>query len=706
MDNDSIFGHVDQQFGSRQSSVGADRYDFSGEPKVHWAARERQINEDISAGPEQTVAGFAWEFDNRYVQNIKSQLAYGDFAAAKASYDNLVQDIDLNRADLLSFSQIRGAGVMSDRLAQQSERILSGAFNQEKVTLADGTETTVGAVLSDLDRFNATKSEDLRRKNFSDGVINRFLSGDSAMQRLIRPVMEIRPGTTPGDQLQIQELANAYNEDYDRVTGLFGDGTSMFLSQVLDMHKTSGNAAATMRSLVDLAENYGTRNGVSGTRLATEITTGYNDLLMAVMKSDDQVDGRGQKQPVQITDNQRRMFDAMLIPAVNETLRALGESSSFDFYNPAFRRALAETADVLAYSSAARVDLFSECRRAGVNINKVFGEHGMRAVTGVRHPSTDFIQVAQDLRREMTTRITGGRDAATIASRLTGSSADYIGSVSRTTGTQSMCPEADNLAAETHQYLFRELMPMVATGMSIDEAASTKSVGGDLSVGLRDVIARSFHGNGKMEAARAIADVVLESFLSGREMNFEDAISRTAFDEAFAKAHPDAAKTLRNWYHGNIVNALQFGREREMVFNSYLADGLNEKQARRATAIVSENMSAALDRGDNPSRIAAGAIATGPYLKTAVSLRKDANGNVINDSNGKPMEVYGGVVMEVGDRRGPLTVNFGKGGKYTIPENTYFTDPGTWEYVQNELRVRQQRERALADYQEKKALSE
>lgn len=665
-----------------------------------WQDREQNISREIAAGPDETVAGFAWHFNDRYTRNIASLIASGDLAQAKRYYDDVVSAIEANRDHLLSISQVSDTGNVADELARRANGVLMGAFNQQEVTMSDGSKVTIGQALADGSPYMADRSEELKRLNFSDGAAQLYLANDRNIKAIMDPFLRSAQGGGGVDQMpnriQMQELAEAYAGDAERINGVFGDGTSRFLDYVRESHRTSGNAAATMRTLVDFADVYSRSTGTTGAQLASDVVNGYNDLVTAMFAGDQKPGTQGQ--PVQVTDAQRRTFDAAFLPAVREAMARTG--GSFDMHDPRLRQSMLEIMDAVAYTSSlgSGGDLFASMRGAGRGINQMFGAYVAEAMTGQVHTPDNIVTAVRTVKSQLGARLTGGRDYAMVASSLTGQSKDYLASIDKVNGTKSTCPEADGIAAEAHMFLAREMLTGLANGKLPGSAFDLLTADPSTVQGLAARIAPSFHGRGREEIAGLLARNIVSALASGLRVNVEEAIGELCFGSASQGLSPAALKTARAWYHGNVASKLQFSDQKTALLEKYRAEGYTDAQARRGVAMVSEQASREIDSGGDPMSTFARAVNVGTYL-TEVPVVDDGGKPVVDPVTKQPMTR---VVTRVGPRDKADVVS----GQDKAPAGSFVSDRVSWDALQMRLLEAQKRQEAAEDFERRRRIAQ
>lgn len=676
------------------------RYSEQMEPgRYSWRQAESDLSRDVFERPGETVAGLMWNFNQTHVDPIANFLAQGDFAAAKQNYDKALEDIRLNWEGGSKLGQMQGDGygTVTNELASRTNAVLRADFNQRKVKLPDGTETTIGYALSDNSPFLSSKSSELSDFGFGANATDLYLKNDKVIKSVMDPLLRSSHSGVPvANRLQLIELAEDYANNKERVDGAFGDGAQRFMDYIRDTHQTSGCAAHTFRTLLDFAEDYSGKTGVTGKQLASDVVGGYNDLVASTFQGDPQVGRDGVRRPAEITDDQRRMFDATLLPALKMTLEGLDDRTPVDLRDPRLKRSLLDVMDVVAYSKAQGSDILSDCRNAGYDVNAALGGFVRNALLDMEQPSDNIVEGVRRLRSDMLGRITGGRSPQRIDAQLSGRAEDYMKGVDRRTGARSLCPEADGMADTIHGYLLRELTPAMAKGQLYPDAAMADPA--KLVDGLARKLSRSFYGPGRELAAQAVAqaalfgatapngDVLSQGFMNGGQVNVEELIATLAFSPGSDANDPTIA-SLRSWYSGNVAMDLQFGERRAKLRDSLLSDGIPDAQARMIVSSASSLAAQNLSRGIDPSFVFDNAESQGVYL-TYVDAA---------DEEGRPIRR---VDFRQGNRN-KVEVSLDKKGEQSIPEGTFLSNRALWTQVQQRLEAQLKQQWSLDSYKEK-----
>lgn len=651
----------------------------SGNEAADPAAEQSDYGVSFQLTGTDTVSGFAWNGQKALVQDMKACVARGDVAAAKEIYDRISATVDANTTTLSEFVNLadpnQQAGPVAGQLAERSAYFLFGQYNQEKVVSPDGTETTIGQLLSNPAQFQQDRSAELTRAGFNEAAVDLFMKDDPAAKTIMNDL--VRSKTALPNVSALRDFANVYANNHQRITETFGEGTEQFVRDIVGQHRMSGSAVDTLDTLLEYAEAYKQRTGKGGRVLAREVFGGYRNLLAASFKGVEKFDSHGVAMPLQVTENQQRQFSAAFGPAVRETLKQLPPDVGFDLYNPQFRRAFMETQDCLAYVSAAAGDMFAESRRAGYDINHAFGQYIADAVAGKAPRGENIVTAINAMRSDLSARLTGGHDARRVATELTGRSSDYLTSMKQNTGFESDCPAADTIANDVHQCFVRTMLPYVARGSQWGKAITKPGVQQQLVRSLTDRISRSFFGTARQEVAGALASSIVSRYAAGEEVCISELVSDLAFGPPSARLSQSARRTVRSWHGGNVVDPLRFAKEKQLYKQQLMSEGYTEPQANVAVARVSEMAEQDRRAGRNSKATWDTAFATGVYWEPV--YRFDEKNAYVLDGNGQP--VVADVRQAFGDRR---KVSLLVGG-VQYPAGFFQTHPDAWNAMQKAL---------------------
>ena len=604
MENDQVF---ENDIASRYSEARA-----PVPPKQTWQEREAAVIKEIGASPDETVASFVWNFDRSYQNNLTSLIRARKFAEAKSYYDGMCKAIESNRDEIGTLSQVGDIGGPTSReLAKRAMSVFQYDFDKTEVEMTDGTKTTVGDVLRDGSPYLADKTRELYGYGFSGRTSDMYMNGSDVQKRvlggIVDPFVQVAQhgknmtgaAVVPNHQ-QMTELANDVSTNWDVLEQTFGeDGVGTLVDFVRTSHETSGNASATLRALTEFAANY-QDGSMSGSDLARRTVTGYKDLLSSTMGGE--IDAKTGRHP-EISDNQRRMFDAIALPAVKELCSRVGK---FDLSDPRLKRAMLEVADMNAYLSASGVDVMRDARGNGRNINEDFAAYVADSVTETNPAPGNIVSSLRNLRSFLDNAVLGGRDSMLVAAQLSGHSGDYIKSVDKANGRRSSSPALDAMALDVKQHLVRELAPYLSGGYRADDALAYIRDDYDrrskFMSGLAGRILGYFHGEGREQAASIMADALVNSVAAGRSISLQDIAENMLNDPSFPDDDP-TRKTLAAWYNGNVASLDLFGPHLAEIENHLKSQKISEGRARAMVARAAERMANAVNAGRSPATV-------------------------------------------------------------------------------------------------------
>ena len=172
MARDIFSGDITERYGATL------RAGLGNLPKM--SSIEDAYMESAAQGPDETVAGLALNFDEARVQNVAGLLASGDYTAAKQSYDNMRDEVKMNWDGLVRMSRLdERVGPNAAMLGKRAKAIVAGEYNQEEVTLPDGTKVTLGQAFGEGSNFLADRTDFDHLAAFGKASKELYLSGDA-----------------------------------------------------------------------------------------------------------------------------------------------------------------------------------------------------------------------------------------------------------------------------------------------------------------------------------------------------------------------------------------------------------------------------------------------------------------------------------------------------------------------------------------------
>lgn len=516
----------------------------------------------------ETVQGFAWNGQQQFVEDMKASLQRDDMVAAKSTYDRINETVKSGHTGLLQLVAACAEeqnNPNAQELMRRAAYFAYGMYNQEKVTLRDGTETTIGQALKNPEAFNTMRRKKLSANGLSPKAADLYLAGDAVMRGIVRggstfgrAVGTDRP--TPSNSAAIRDFANVYAERKQEFDEIFGAGAQQLASDISEFHRDAGSAVQTFSDLLAYGRSLKERNPeADGRDFAHEVFSGYRDLLAASFLPETSEHAPGISQQKLFTQSQQRQFGVVFGPAVRQTLAKLPKGAKLDLHDPLFRRAFAEVQDVLSYVSAAGG--FTAARTFGTDLNNAFGDYVASSVLGLKLDANNIVAQVRSLRADMQYRIHGGHDMRGVATELMGCSADYFRSIPKTLGGESSCKVADAMAVDVHQCLVRGLLNPMTRGRQWGQYLSDERIQRKIAESIALRLRGHFMGFGSLEAATAVATAVVSQYVRGERVVIEDVIANLAYSAA-ANFSPDAQKTLRAWHFGNATEPLRYGEDR------------------------------------------------------------------------------------------------------------------------------------------------
>lgn len=656
----------------RAGTIGGTPYLFPGADsyqKVKPFSKQKEIDfhEDISEGPDKTVASWVWNF-NQLETRMMALANRGRFAEAQAMYRQINDIIDENFDEILDLTRAGTSGPLGEQLAERASHIANGDFGNTPVNFM-GQQMPLSSVVQDGGELAASRARDeFESIGLSGHAADMLFSGSdrqrAVMKSLVYPLLG---GQDVPDKLQRVDLAESLVDNWDDYELVFGEGLPYIVDRIQSAHTGSGGAADTMKTLTEYARTVGAARGLEGRALAKDVMSAYNGLVTQAFASDADPQGGPSKGSVQsrISPSRRMAFDAALASAV-KALSARGVSA--DLKAPAFANALNEVLDAQAYASNYGVDLIGLGHAAGKSTTDAFGEYIADSVTlapGARNRANP-IDAFRGLRNMLDQTIVGGNDFAQQVFNLTGSAENYLNSTSRANSGYSSSPGADAMASSIKSYLIRAMAPGIVAGKSAAEAFDMAQAGSphahtDFILGLSDVMSQYFTGPSRKEVSDYLAARAFDRLRSGQRMSVQDLVYDAAYGLQIDENNlPTAIRSLRDWYNGNVAAAERFAQPAAMLLAHYKDDeNMPDVTARALVSKALTDASVAERRGLNPNLVFQARNNVGTIYRPDPRYL-DATGNPVrvDPLTGKPAEGGSGIyvispVLDDRTRRGP-----------------------------------------------------
>lgn len=573
--------------------------------------KEANLRDDISEGPENSVASWVWNFDQLETR-LKALAGRGKFAEAQDVYRQINEVIDENFDGILALTRAGFSGPLGEQIAARAARIVNGSFAEEPVQFL-GQQLPLSAVLMDGGEMAAERARDeFESIGLSGKAADMLFTGTDRQRAVMRSlVTPLLGGQAVPDRLQRVDLAESVVDNWDDYESVFGEGLPYVVDRIQAAHTGAGGAADTLKTLTSYARSVGASRGIEGRALAKDVMGAYSGLMTQAFARDADPRGGPSKGTVQVEESptRRMMFDAALASAVR-AMDARGVSA--DLKSPAFAKALTEVLDAQAYASNFGIDLIGLGHDTGRSAADAFGEYVADSVTlsPEARNRANPIAAFQGLRNMMNQMITGGNDFAQQVFNVTGSAENYLNSVDRSNSGYSSSPGADAMAASIKGYLMKAMAPGIMAGMSPGDALNMASTGTphartDFILGLSDTISSYFTGPDRKQAGDYLAARAMETVESGNKLSVQDLIYDVAFGSDVDEDNlPSSVRALRDWYNGNVTSAVRFAQPATALLAHYREDeGLPDLTARSLVAKTLAQASTVERRGLNADRL-------------------------------------------------------------------------------------------------------
>lgn len=585
------------------------------------ARRVRILRDEMRADPS-SIPARIMDFP-RLETTLQSLVNRGKYAEAREFYEgNIRAFVDGNYDELLGqydkFRKLAEAGPLDpdmERYAWFLKRILNDEYLNTETRLADGSTTTLGALVRDGGQIAIEAARDeFDALGLPEDTAELMFNGSGQQRALLKSLTKpLLAGGGVTDRQQRVDLIDAVVSRWDELEETFGEGTAYLVQRMQDLHNGFGGSPAVLTTMIPVANNLKAVRGLEGRDLVREVCGSYSDLLSAVFRGSNP-DGKS-IESVPVMDRLR--LDSALSSAVQEMNR---RGAAVDLRSPVFMNSMLEAMDLTAYGLAAGVDLVGVGRAAGRALPQAIAGYVADSMTldeNARDP-TNPVQKLRNLRSLLDSQIRGGNDFAETAYRMTGSSADYLASISHGVKGYSSSPGADALSDAMRKHMFRTLAPMLVAGQSFEDAVASGIRDGSLAQGLADKVFTPYlAGPGAADAARALANTVVGKFAEGRADTLQDTILDLAFGSGNG-LDEFATTSLRNWYNGNVSQAVRYAQYSGDLMAHLQFD--EQLPAQKAAAMSSRVRSeaAALERlGQDPAKAYEAAIAQGTVYAIA-----------------------------------------------------------------------------------------
>lgn len=528
------------------------------------AGNEAYLIEDMQG--EDSGAAYAYHAYETALK-LKSFVASGNMSGAKAYRDEIRRQVDYSRDVLLELSQIKHAGDTGAKVASGALFLLNGDYDRVTVPLSDGTEATVGQIMSDDGYFQKSHRDSLKNKGFSESAVNAYYSDDENVRSIARSVMDpmVKYQTKdhqvpPSHYIQVNDLLDFLTSDGGaearRAAGLFGeDGARTFVHLVGATHQYCGANRRAAQTLLQLAEAVSAQTGITGYGLVNQLMSGYQNLYNQAtggLRADEK--GRAIYGP---EDYQRQLqFDAVLSKVADGLIKR-GSNGVDILSDPRAGHAIKNFMELNAYYDDLGCDVPSLSVNHGVSFSSAAGDYICDAVTGSITPG-NLIEGLDALRTGLNDTVVGGigstRDLSDPETQK------YLARGGLLKAEKSVAA-ADLLAHGFKRGVVRMLVPRMLQGERADVAFQRILTGGvketrrAMANSVYSEIRGSFnHTHGGDVAARCLTNLMLRSYLNGGRVDVSKELARMAYGKDSPVAvDEEALRAVRDWVQANVL---------------------------------------------------------------------------------------------------------------------------------------------------------
>jgi len=567
-------------------------------------------------------------------KKLQAMVNAGDFAGAQKSYDDFRSIIQGNLNDLVDFTRdkVRSAGSLGRVLAERSDALLRGDFDQLKV-LAGDEETTIGQVLGLNATYQGYKRKSLQSLGFSDAAADMYFGerGETArvlMQQAINPLLDAKNNkVTPEFSVQLSDLVGYISHtdndgDFDNLSkleGTFGSSAGLVLRDVVERHRGVGGFASALGLFQKIGENL--RNDTdTGESLAAKTASTYSILRQAALA--------GLTDPNKPDPQSVFMFNA----ALGKTFDAIRESGRpIDPTSPALAKGMRRLFDEVAWWELMDVNVAGAAADAGSSWCDSMGRWVAAGMVGDDAPG--YARELASLRSALSTGVRGAsRPDAHYTDVRSGAEARQKAILQ-----SSELMGLDGVAWGFDKVVSGAFVPRLSDGSTTVDGAREAIVGDDdakrtMFRGLANVVGDAIPFSSK-ELRNTLALAMWSAWTKsgGTQMVVEDVFNGVLNDAGMSSRLSDRDKEeLRTWLAANTGRDSDHKRWRELLTAHYKQEYPDDDAA--ATMYVARKM-AELEKarlsGDDVEDLLLGVLAQGRYLY----LQKNV------DENGNPVDV-------------------------------------------------------------------
>lgn len=535
------------------------------------------------------------------VRRIISGLSSGTdegLMAAKAAYEDLNTTISDNTEAFSSVLSHPG-GKTSKLIAtyqERASRALSHEYNQQQITLPDGTSTTIGQYFQNPGQF--TRS--FNRKGHASEVYDAYMNGeDPLLTRMLAPCMDPAFNNAAGkapnvDHLQNTNGALAIYNHRDLLKETFGVGADFFTDRLHSDLSSIGGYDKAIPALCKYASGKAARTDLSGSSLAASVMDDFHTMFTRLAESAAPTQGG---KPAELSPDSRSLLAATTVKAI-EMMSNSGQS--FDVSDPLKTSAMVTCMSARARAKAAGYgDIFD-----GADSSSLFADHVAKAGTYEQNQSLIAQWAGSDgtpgLELKLLSLCTGGADFLTEKQSNSTSVARW-GSVRASASGVSSAPALDTLASRMmHDLGYKYFLPQMKQNKSAEEIR--QSIATDIPM-TEEILAHLSNtivdfGVTDPGAQQFIASMALGAVTQGTPVNLESALHSAITRKS--NLPTSTVQALRQFYMATVAAPKQFREERgeaKSWLMSPIGYGLTETAAETLLASTDTEVAGMISQG-------------------------------------------------------------------------------------------------------------
>lgn len=644
--------------------------------------RTRILRAELRANPVESVPAWVLDFP-RQEMILQSLVNRGKFAEARDFYGKLRQTVDDNYDELINLTTVGNLGVDGARVAELSKRLVNDEYLDTPVRMADGSATTMGALVRDGGQIAIQAARDeFDALGLPEGTAELLFNGSGQQRAVLKSLTQpLLSGQTIADRMQRVDYIDMVVNNWQALEETFGDGAAYMIQRMQDLHAGSGGAAAVLGTLLSVADQVKAARGLEGRELVREVCGAYTDMQATLFRKEDGT----ARSMTEVPAMERMLLDSVLSSTVQELGR---RGVDVNLRDPGFMSAVADAMDMQAYAMGTGLDLVGVGRAAGQPLPRAMAAYVADSLT--LDPDTrdqnNAVARLRSLRQRLDSSVLGGFDFSATAFQATGSAEDYLSSVARSVGGFSSSPGADALADGARRFLFRTIASKLP-GRTLEDVLSDGLNDGSLVQGMAAQVFQPYlAGDGAIEAAARLAETVVANFVAGKPFRVQDAMFDLAYEPATTWDSAAVRETAANWYSGNVSEALRFAQPSQDLIAHYQVD--EQLPAQKAAALASRvrtQAAAAERRGLDPERVYEDALAQGSmYVYDPTTIDPATRGpRRYNPLTGAedPVNGLARVLRVVGDRRNEGWVYGAANSQFDLEQTRRKQDLDQWNEV-------------------------